>query len=217
MKTEQRERFEADLSAIVDGELDGEPLRRAVDALAVSPELRRFWAESRELQTSLRAGKEDRAGVTPREGLWDVIEAKAKPPARTFALGHVPTRAWAAAATILIAISLALSGFLKVDIPAFHSPERTVQLAGDPGSMTEDRFLELTTELLKADPRYQRKMLEVMQVVNQQAYGFQTGERQGRGEPLRDHAAEQPPSNTQTASTPAQPTATRDNVELTLW
>ncbi|MFH0882113.1 MAG: hypothetical protein V2A56_03935 [bacterium] len=217
MNTEQSERYEADLSAIVDGELDGEPLRRAIDALVRNPGLRRFWLDSRALQATLHAGEGDRAGVTPPKGLWNVIEANVKPRSRIIPFNRVPVRAWVAAATILLAVGLSFSGFLKVDVPFFHSQQRTIQLASDRGSMTETRFLQLTTELLQADPRYQRKMLEVMQVVNQQAYGFQTGEGQRRGEPLRERTPQGATPDAQTASSPAQTSTSRDNVELRLW
>jgi hypothetical protein len=217
MNTEQRERFEVDLSAVVDGELDGEPLRRAIDALVSNSDLRSFWVESRALQSTLHAGEGDRAGVSPPEGLWNAIEAKVKPRSRIIPFNRVPVRAWAAAATILLAVGLTISGFLKVDIPFFQNQQRTIQLASDRGSMTEARFLQLTTELLQADPRYQRKMLEVMQIVNQQAYGFQIGEEQRRGEPLRNRSPQETTPDAQTASAPAQPPASRDNVELRLW
>ncbi len=36
--------------------------------------------------------------------------------------------------------------------------------------MDENRFVELTAELLKADRRYHRKMLDVMETVNQNAF-----------------------------------------------
>lgn len=216
MNTEQREHYEADLSAIVDGELDGEPLRQAIDALIRNPDLRAFWAESRAMQSSL-FGENDRAGITPPEGMWDKIQKKARPRAKIFLLSSAPARTWAAAATILLAVGLTVSGFLKVDIPFFHNQQRTIQLAGDRGSMSEDRFLQLTTEILQADPRYQRKMLEVMQVVNQQAYGFQTGEGRRLGEPLRDTSDPGATNTIQNASAPAQTPSSRDNVELRLW
>ena len=217
MNTEKREQYEADLSAIVDGELDGEPLRQAIDALVRDADLRQFWAESRTMQHSLHAGEGDLAGVTPHSELWNAIEEKVKPRAKIFSLNHAPVRAWAAAATILLAVGLSVSGFLKVDVPFFHTQQTTVELASDRGSMTEDRFLQLTTELLKADPRYQRKMLEVMEVVNQQAYGFRTGEGADRRESIQNSDSRRPALETQNASAPAQTPAARDNVELTLW
>ena len=43
--------------------------------------------------------------------------------------------------------------------------EVDVVLEEDRGLMTDDRFIELTTEILKADRSYHRKMFEVMSVV----------------------------------------------------
>ena len=41
-----------------------------------------------------------------------------------------------------------------------------VVLEQDRGSMSDERFLELTTELLRADRGYHRKMFEIMRVVD---------------------------------------------------
>ena len=43
--------------------------------------------------------------------------------------------------------------------------EIEVELGSRQGEMTEDRFLEITTEVLEADSRYQRAMFQVMDSV----------------------------------------------------
>lgn len=62
-------------------------------------------------------------------------------------------------------------GWLLPRLPAPALPEQAaagevdVVLEEDKGSMTDERFVELATEILRADRDYHRKMLEVMAVV----------------------------------------------------
>lgn len=216
MNINERELFEANLSAILDGELDGEEMRKAIDALICDRDLRQFWAESREMHRGMSAPSGNRAGITPREDLWENVLREASPRARVIPLSGANIRVFAAAATILLAVGLSLSGVLHVDIPFFQPEQKTIQLAGNSGSMSEDRFIELTTELLQADPRYHRKMLEVMQTVNQQAYGFAMNSNREE-EPPRNRSNGDQPSASQASNTPTPGTPASQNSELNLW
>lgn len=220
MNAEQTQHYEADLSAVLDGELDGEPLRRTIDALAEDSQLREFWKQSRKLQASLVTPDEERAGVTPLPELWDNIERETSGNTFVVALKRLPMRSLAAAATLLLVVSLTLSGLLKVDIPLVHSGDQSVQLGAQRGTMTEERFIQLTKELLQADPRYHRKMLEVMELVNEQAYGYETASSR-RSSNLAGEAEENGSTPNRQDTSPAQadapPRGDRGNMELTLW
>lgn len=224
MNTEQRQLHEADLSAVIDGELDGEPLRLAIDALVEDSSLRDFWKQSRGLQATLANPDDDRVGVSPSPDLWKKIEKETNESTLIVSLKRLPMRSLAAAATILLVVSLTLSGLLRIDLPFGQSNGQSVNLAGERGSMDEQRFIDLTTELLQADPRYHRKMLEVMELVNEQAYGYETaGNRRPVQQPQLDDGVEsdaQP--NEQGGIAPARsddpPRSERgSNMELTLW
>jgi hypothetical protein len=77
---------------------------------------------------------------------------------------------WAAQLAAALIVGLAL-GWLLPRLPAPALPEQAaagevdVVLEEDKGSMTDERFVELATEILRADRDYHRKMLEVMAVV----------------------------------------------------
>jgi len=68
---------------------------------------------------------------------------------------------------LLLAVGLWAGGGFK--IPGLHTKQEVIELrlGEDRGKMTESRFIELTAELLRSDRRFHRKMLAVMQQVNQ--------------------------------------------------
>ncbi len=172
--------FEENLSAVMDGELTGEELLESIDALVESGELRGFWRDSRSLQKTLTKSQNVLV-ETPPDSVWENVQtATRKQRAKIFKLSGASPQVWAAAASILLIFSLTLAGFLRGTIPE-QANARTVQMGAHDGEMSEDRFIELTTELLQADSRYHRKMLEVMQTVNSQVYGINGDVRSDEG------------------------------------
>jgi hypothetical protein len=183
--------FEENLSAIMDGELTGEKLLESIDALVETGELRSFWRDSRSLQKALAAPQ---AGLieAPPDSLWDNVEyATGKQRAKVFQLNKVSPQVWAAAASIVLIFSLTVAGLLRGTFPE-QANAKTIQLGQNDGRMTEDRFIDLTTELLQADSRYHRKMLEVMQTVNSEVYGLSGDVRSPEGSPRTEERLEDP-------------------------
>ena len=210
------DRFEIEISTLLDGELSGEEMRLAVDALVERDDLRQYWKQSRQLDRNLHLR---RGGETEpvSDEVWNRIERQAGlGRARVISMPRMTTRAWAAAASLFLIIRLSAVGVWQLPSPA-GATEKTVQLGSNEGNMTEERFLALTTELLQADSRYHRKMLEVMEVVNQQAYGRREGSGQlnnPRSESLADPQAQQ---EVRTASREGNPERASSEIELNLW
>jgi len=169
------------ISALADGELPAEDLLPALDHLAECPSCLAFYRDLRALAAALPAAAAEQAdpltatGEAPEE-IWHRIEAAAVP-----ALSR-PGRVqpWAmrlAAAFLLVAgLSGALAAARSVLRPAGAPIEIT--LGEDRGRMTEQRFVDLTVELLRADSRYHQEMLQVLTAVD---------ERDGRQEAPVDY------------------------------
>jgi hypothetical protein len=163
------EQYEINLSAIVDGELSGEELKLTIDALVKDEELRNFWGECRYLEKGITESTQEKINL-PESG-WNDIEKKSglnKP--KIFRLNSVPSGAWVAAASVVILVIFAVVGVLDTSFLTQPGVD-TIDLAQG-NEMSDDRFLNLTKELLQADSKYHRQMYEVLTLVNQQAYGI---------------------------------------------
>ncbi len=216
-----RETMEANLSALFDGELAGSELLETLDALAASPELQRFWSEMRRLQDLAAPPLPGAGAEPPPEHLWRRIARRGRlgktGRARTFRLS---SRAWAAAAMLLIGIGLAAGGVLRLPVLRASDEPVEVTLGEDVGKMTEERFIALTTELLRADRRYHRKMLEVLEavtageVIEEGSMDFKAPRRIEEPAGESESLAELPPDETVPSSADRQ----RINpMEIQLW
>lgn len=142
----------AELSAALDGELDAAATRELLDVMATDPgcrgEWRRLRANHRELAPLVRPA---RRPLAPR----------ATAPRRR------PATRWIATAATAAVLALALLWPVGNDrgLPAVDGSALNVKLASHEGRMSEARFVQLVVEVLEADPRYQQKMLEVLQEV----------------------------------------------------
>ena len=167
------ETCEISLSALADGELPAEELLPAIDHLAECPGCRAFYRDLRALAAALpaRPVAEPPPAEAPEE-VWRRIEA-ATAPAVVPAVGRTGhSRPWAlrlAAAVVLVA---GLWGALAA-VRSLHPSDAPIEvtLGEDRGRMTEERFVDLTVELLRADSRYHQEMLQVLTAVER-------GERQ---------------------------------------
>ncbi len=166
---------EIQVSALLDGELGREETLAVVDQLLESPALQRFYRAGRRLDVALgelRGG--DAEGAPPSE-LWSRIAAAATLPDRGKAAAsrpRPPVWRWAlqAAAVVLVAVATWLLA------PSAQRPGGPLDLAGsdvvsvalasEPDRMTERRFLEITTELLRADRSFHRQMYQILQAVH---------------------------------------------------
>jgi len=163
------ERYEAALSALADGELEPVDLPATVDHLADCEICREFYGQLRALDSVLMEV----------EGL-DVVHAV--PPngwQRIVAGRHVRPRSnmltWAAAIAASLVLSFALWDATITPRPpadrGVSSGMLEVTLEQNRGRMTEQRFVELLTEVLQSDRRYHRKMYEVMGAVTRSTTG----------------------------------------------
>jgi predicted anti-sigma-YlaC factor YlaD len=158
---------QTDLSALLDGELDAREALGAVDHLAGCRRCRDFWRGARALQAAAGSASAG-APQTPADG-WRRIEAavgRQGQEARGGRRGRT-TWAWRIAAALVVGLGLllALRSAPPVELGPEPGPPAAIEVRAGTADMSERRFVELTTELLRADPDYHAKMLDVMRQV----------------------------------------------------
>lgn len=169
------EEHEILISTFLDGELSREEAAAMLDHLVGCESCRAFYREAQGLQETVRPLTSGRRNPPPAE-LWDRIESRARP-RRALAgrLLEVSGWGWKAAAVLLVAFGLWQIGRIQTGQaprvpPGEESRPVEVVLGGQPGRMTDARFVELTTELLGAGPRYRQAMLQVMREVQESTW-----------------------------------------------
>ena len=162
--------FEVELSAFLDDELTHGERLRAVDHLAVCHACREHYRASRSL--GLLVSQTHAEDDQPGDDIWDRIQDAAYPGEAPHTTEH---STWRSALVGLAAAALVAFGLWSTTIlPA--SGDQTddvlagearveVELESDAGAMTDERFVALTAEVLRADRLYHHKMLEVMRAV----------------------------------------------------
>jgi len=162
------ESFEIELSAWVDGELAEAESKAVVDHLAMCPSCRDFYLAVRGLDAALgELGTAREEDLPP--GLWSRIERTSRAPARVgrFAQAVPARRTWTGWALRIAAIVVAVAGLAAL-VRTMAAPGAgdgrvvTIRVASDPSGMSDDRFLTLAGELLRADPRYHEAMRELL-------------------------------------------------------
>lgn len=146
--------WELPASAALDRELDGEETLELLDSMADDADCRAHWLRLREFEHQLAPLVQPAAtrlrptGFGLRASWW-----------------LVPV----AAAAILV-LGLFVTHSMRVQqLPGPDGDPLTVRLAENQGQMSEARFVEIVVEVLQADPRYQAKMLEVLEEVRPEA------------------------------------------------
>jgi predicted anti-sigma-YlaC factor YlaD len=177
------ETYEMSLSALADGELPTDELLRAIDHLAECPGCRAFYRDLRALAAALPDPQRLSASVPGEapEEIWRRIEAAAAPALAP--AGRI--RPWAlrlAAAVLLVAGLWGALAAARSALGPMNAPIE-ITLGEDRGRMTEQRFVDLTVELLRADSRYRQEMVQVLNAV---------GEGSGRQEAPTDYDAPLP-------------------------
>jgi len=166
------------ISAWLDDELEAPDRLEMTDHLVRCPACREFYREARALDGAVAALA---PGSEPAPAhVWERIQRQTEsrsprrfaPPA--WALRLAAVLAIAVGAGLWIASGSGSRGGLVVGSSA--PDEILVELGGDAGRMSEKRFVELTTEVLRADPRFHLAMYEVMQQVVEDT-------RRGEGSP----------------------------------
>ena len=162
------ELLEVEVSTLIDGEMEGRAVPGMVDHLLTCPSCREFYRLARGLEAEIaEASGCDVSDLPP--GLWSRVES-ALDTARIVGASTPRLRLTAWALGLAAALVLLVGGWSLARLwPASGSSRPRVlevQLAGDPGGMSDERFLELTVELLQADRRYHHKMQEIMTAVS---------------------------------------------------
>ena len=158
------EQYQINLSAMLDGELKGVELADTVGHVAECGDCRRQLNVFRRMQELIDS--EYSVQQAPAN-LWRRIERTVKP--ARFRPKIVPFKriVWRiAAAAAVIAIVFGAGYFIG-------SPGRILQQDGEPlikltgfeQQMDEDRFLDMTRELLNSEPKYQLKMYMVLHTI----------------------------------------------------
>jgi hypothetical protein len=148
--------FEMLASAFVDDELDRDETVSLLDHLATCESCRFFYRQARALEGALVGAPV--AAVLPPDA-WRKIESRARQ--------ATPAPAWGlrAAAGFLVAFLAWQVSHVQV-APLVEPRPIEVALEESKGVMDDSRFIELTSEILRADRRYHAAMLQVMNEVN---------------------------------------------------
>lgn len=187
------EEHAAELSALLDGEIDRGILLPTLDHLARCAPCRDFYRRARALDGTLALVRENDRG-TGHGSLpgWREVERRSRR-----RLPHRRALAWSGrlAAGLLAAAGLA-AALGTLGGPEAPPPGSVVEvrLEGDRGHMDEARFLELATELLRADRRYHLAMEQVLAEVNRRTFGREgSAEEAGAGDEAAAAAARRRP------------------------
>jgi anti-sigma factor RsiW len=177
------ERHQMDLSAWLDGEIDPHTMQATLDHLLDCPDCTRFYREARGLQAIVERLEPATVDAVDAVAGTAVVTATAPNAARPRWVGWLrPTPAWAWAAVVLVAAAAGLWGTTRwfnpsapVDSDRVVAGEiggesadeasAEIQLGDKAEPMNEERFVELTVALLRANPRYQEEMSEVLKQV----------------------------------------------------
>ncbi len=175
------ETCEMSISALADGELPTEDLLPTIDHLAECPGCQAFYRDVRSLAAALPdPGRlpASAPGEAPEE-IWRRIEVAAAPAFSQ--TGRMRPWAMRLAAAVLLVAGL-WGGLATVSALRPAGEPIEITLGEDRGRMSEERFVDLTVELLRADSRYHQEMLQVLTAV----------ERGGRQETPADYDAPLP-------------------------
>ncbi len=157
------EHFELLVSAWLDGALARDEQVECVDHLVRCSACRRFYVDARALGGLVAALRRPATAAQPAASTWQRIERAGRPTRRKTPVWMLQA---AALATLALSLYLAVGSTHQV-IPG--PVERNDVLLGVGGNMTDARFVELTKEVLRAEPRYRSAMHEVLDQVMRDA------------------------------------------------
>ena len=160
----------ATLSALIDGELDRSALLPTLDHLVRCPSCRELFAAARHLEGSLALIRAPGHGSPPASGTWRRIRGAAGLKGRG-PRTRLASQGLAAAAVAVLVVGLWAARSFAPTLPeARPGSDHRIHLSRDPKSMSEERFVALTAELLRAEGRYHRKMLEILEHVDGESF-----------------------------------------------
>ena len=175
------ESFQISLSALLDGELEVTEVVPTCDHLVACEECRAFYLQARTLEERI-AEEPPMQGDALKGHLEELWLGIRKESLRRQLWRRLRTLVPQAAAILLVAsASLFLYSRWPAPAPVLEPGELEIIVEENRGQMTPSRFLEITTELLRADRRYQREMLQVMAVVDRELGAGEVGPAQREG------------------------------------
>jgi anti-sigma factor RsiW len=157
------EDYQADVSALIDGELRGAELTDLVRHLS---ECRTCMKQFEQFQRLQEVVERELTWSQPPEEIWDGIASRTSTGRR---VKFIPRRS-----TLTRAISIAavfalffLAGYgSRSYIHPILQRNEPIVLASQRGEMNDAEFLELTRELLTADPVYSQKMYQILNTLD---------------------------------------------------
>lgn len=172
------EAYEIELSSLIDGELPPQAAGEALEHAFGCAGCRGFYLAARRLEQA-GAGLRSSATEAPAESAASWQEVQDRLASRGGTPGWLPSRALRAAALVALGLGggYVLSGVLRPlpeaasAVPSVASPSTSGAVAtasatpAPTAAMDERRFVALADELMRADVRYQRAMLQVLRLV----------------------------------------------------
>ncbi len=162
------DRHQETLSAFLDGEASPAETLPAFDHLLGCADCRAFYARARALDRALALAGEEPARENAPAAVWEriaesVAPASGRRPTAGPSRFHWMPSAWAPrlAAALLLGVAV-WGGYALGGRQAGPAAGGEVEVVVGGGGMTDARFLELTLEVLRSDPRYHEKMREVL-------------------------------------------------------
>ena len=162
-QTSACERCQVELSTLWDEGASGrEAVRSALRHVADCPECREFLREIEGLGAFAESASESPRPAVP-------VPVTTRMPQR----GIPGARVLRAAAIVLAVLGGAWFAASSWTAPAASPESIRIELAGNRSAMDDRRFVELTTELLEADHRYRRTMLQVLRQIESEGPGLE--------------------------------------------
>lgn len=156
------DRHQETLSAFLDGEASAAEALPAFDHLLGCAACRAFYARARALERALDlSGAEADGGEDAPAAVWERIAASVAPPGRSRSRFAPPAWTQRLAAALLLGVAV-WGGYALGGRQARPARGGEVEVVVGGGGMTDARFLALTLEVLRSDPRYHEKMREVL-------------------------------------------------------
>ena len=147
------------LSTGIDGQLDGKEQVECLDHVVRCDACRSFYLEARALDGLLAAVRTPAAAEPPSPDVWQRIAWKTRSERKQRRRSPVPAWVLQAAAVLVVAIGLSVTMWNGSIATA---PDQAEVLLGQGDEMSEEYFVELTREVLGADPRFHTAMYEIM-------------------------------------------------------
>ena len=157
------EDFQANVSAMIDGELKGTELTATIKHLGHCSNCMKVFEDFQALQDNIDQDKE-LTPVPPR--VWDEITRETQLHRKADSVSFKPIVWKAISIAAVLVISFILGYHSKHTVLPAMEADNPIVLASNRGDMSENEFLSLTRELLSADPVYHQKMYLILHTLH---------------------------------------------------